>query len=981
MKFVLLERSFLLFLAAFFCSQTARSQPIASESKPVAVIGGGQYGKFDSNRFIHRILADGDIAWEDRGNSLDPSEFARYSLVLWFSGATEEWSERQIADFKTYLEDGGRFLHTEGGIYLGALGRNLKPFPWLGVKSWNYHSKERIEGRFLQPQHPYLEGIDTGGKYNWLSAWYTLTPNENTVSVIGTDANSLLAVTPVGRGEVIWFWNGLFRVREDRTAAPAMETIFRNILAAARPLPIAEQINTIAPAFSREPGALVAWKRDWQCGSQSDYVFQPPCPRPDEHLTGIAFYSAIDERDTQFFLCQSLKSQQVEVAMPPLRHAGTGKTYSEHLRLFISERPPKAPSLAREGQENLPDKLGRFMLTPLKDAFVVNDWRPRVIWLELSTVGLPAGDYETRLSLRGSDGHELQIPVKAKIYPVRMPEKRLVELRYWGGGMPSREPFLRELKRQGCSQIMISYPDLSQIRLLETGQSLQQALKSNPDAFAATDFPALDFSGAYDSGLLAGLESGLHYVLVRDVRTGFWVAQAGTGLKVDYQATAKDWPEDFRRVYTSYYRELYRYLTEKGFAEVDLLWMDEPNMESIEKTYIPRARLHAAAGMGSGATWTAGGFLTPEQLNTFSPYTTSWSMYTITMPNFLGFWKDQSAQFHPRARVGITRGGTGLALRNPYNTARNLGWTIAYYGAPVCFLATGPLWKEWLYYVDFDAEGQRPQGVEGERLLAYGSSNPADTETPLLSSSDWEGARDGIDDANLIRILEWYLKKLTPLAASNKALAETLQAVEADRATWFKGDSEESFHIEPKQYRVKDTAYDYDAVEPPSSSAMELLKKRVLDHLQSLAAFQRDTAPSLSWHDRHLVQRGEVKAALYLPAMPDDSIEKAAAEFQNKCHILAGRELPVLACATWKEDPSRIAVVIGTVSEKAVQDILTAKNWKTDGTYPGPGRYVIKSDSNDNLILITGPDSDGVARGIRSFSVFLDGRGQWLRPE
>lgn len=970
-----------LLLTVLFCALIAHDPPAASATKPVAVVGGGLYGKFDSDRFVHRIMADSEIAWEDRGNSLDPSEFSRYSLVLWFSGATEEWSQRQVADFNAYLENGGRFLHTEGGIYLGALGRNLKPFPWLGAKSWNYHSKERIEGRFLQPQHPYLSGVDTSGKYNWLSAWYSLSPDEKTVSLIGTDTNSLLTVTPVGRGEIIWFWNGLFRVREDRASAPAMERIFKNILAAAQPLAVAEQIRTSVAAFSARPEALVAWKRDWQNGSQEDYFFLPAYPRPDEHLAVVSFYSAMDERDTQFFLCQSLASQQVKVVLPPLRQAGTGKEYTGHLKLLISERPPKVPSLARKGQEGLPDKLGRFMLTPVEGAFAVNDWRPRVLWLELSTLGLPAGDYETRLSLSGSKGHELRIPIQTRVYPVRMPQKRLVELRYWGGGVPSREPFLRELKRQGCSQITISYPDLSQIRLTETGQSLQQALKTDPQLFAAAEFPALDFSGVYDSAILAGLDNGLHYVLIHDVRTGFWVAQAGTGLKVEWEASAQDWPEEFRRIYTAYYRKLYRYLTERGFSEADLLWMDEPDMESIEKTYIPRARLHAAAGVGSGATWTAGGFMTPEQLRTFSPYTTSWSMYTITLPNFLKFWKDSSVPFHPRARAGITRGGTGMELRSSYNAARNLGWTIVYYGEPVSFLCTGPLWKEWLYYVDFDADGQRPQGVEGERLLAYGSSDPADGQTPLLSSSDWEGARDGIDDANLVRILEWYLNELRPRAASNKALAETLRAVEADRDTWFKGGSQACFRIEPKQYRVKATAYDYDAVEPPSSSALELLKKRVLDHLQRLAAFAGNAAPSLLWHDKPLIQRGDVKATLHLPAMPDDSMKQAVTDFRNKCRMLAGKELPVLNCDAWNKDPSRTAIVVGTASEKTVQDILTAKGWKVDCRYPGPGGYVIKSDPKDNLILITGPDRIGVARGLRNFSVFLDGRGHWLQAE
>ena len=477
------------------CAYTGAADPPFA-GKPVAVIG-AEYGKYDIKRFQYLILAPSDIAWELKGEFLDPEEFLNYSLVILFSSCPGELSSQQMTAIRDYLEQGGRVLHTAGGIYTG-VGRKLKPYPWLRAETWSYHGNSkppRLSGSFLLRDHPYLAGVDTSRAYNWQRSWYSVKLTEGAHSIVGDGDRSCFCVVPVGRGELTWLWEGIFRLRENKPDAMALHEVFRNIIAAAKPLTLPTQIAQNVPELRTDPDALVCWRRDWDFGAQDDYVFARPYPEDGDRVEGLDFYSAMDERDTQFFLCQSLIPQKVAATLAPLRRAGTDREIPGKIRLMISATPPLVPSLVRKGKEHLPSKLGAFMLTPVESEFEMSGHRPRVLWLELSTHGLAPGRYASKVSLRGARGGTVDLPIRAKVYPVRMPRSRLAQLRYWGGAMPSREPFFSELERQGCCQVVVSYPRTDRIKIRGTELTLRDALKAKPTVFSADRFPALDFTG------------------------------------------------------------------------------------------------------------------------------------------------------------------------------------------------------------------------------------------------------------------------------------------------------------------------------------------------------------------------------------------------------------------------------------------------------------------------------------------------------
>lgn len=997
--------------AVLLLSLTVWPALFAHAELPIAVIAGHE--QYDIPRFTKRVLAPSGYVWEDCGTFLDPKDFGRYSIVVWFSGCKAPLSDAQTAALVTYLEAGGKLLHTGGGIYLTGLSRKFKPHPWTGTKHLNYHrDSERRSYPFLLTTHPYLSGIDVGKTYSWQTAYFSLTIETNaTRNIIGEGSESILCSTPVGKGEIIWCWEGPFRTRnwEKPADSAVFDQLLLNILKGAAPLKVTDQLRQEVVELSHDPATLVCWKRDWDYASQDDYVFNPAYPRPNEALHCIEFSSAMDERDTQFLLCQSLVPQRVRVEVTPLQRSGSDETVTGRLRLFISDRPPLVPSLVNKGMEELSTKLGRFMLTPVDDSITIEDWHPRVLWLELSTHGLTPGTYIASLKLTGQ-ATTREIPVQVKVYPVRMPRNRIARLLYWGGCVPNREPFLSEMERQSCPQISLTYPVLASIRLRATGQSLAEAIRKNPTVFAAAEFPALDFRGAYETNLSLALDHGLSSIRVQDVRTGTTVAQAGSGTDLDHDNPA-EWPEVARRLYTGYYRELYRYLQEKGFDEVAQIWSDEPGWNYIQNNYIPRARLHMAGEMGSGTHWTASGFMSPDQVNTFAPYTTDWSMYSIMLPNFLSFLREGSVCLLPRASVGMTRGGCGFDLRNPFNQSRTLAWEMVHYGEPVNFLRTGPFWKEWLYYVDYDrSKSNRPDGVEGERLLAYGSSDPQNPDIPMLSSSDWEASREGVDDVNLVRILEWYLNNLKGGGWFNTRQQRLTQAIRNDMATWFQTEeakidattgfdggrltgeqaimaagSEASdlvgFKIQRKKFDHGDNHYEYDMLVPPPTATLEALKRRVLDHLESLLPYAGKVRGSLNWHDWELAVDGRSRACLVLPEGASASVRKAAEQLLEHCHALSGCTPELLDASAWRKRSNRVNLVIGQASDAPVRDLLTAKGWTADAGYPGTGNYLIKRDQTDNLLLIVGVDEAGLLLGLRNFVVFLDGRGAWLQSK
>ena len=144
----------------------------------------------------------------------------------------------------------------------------------------------------------------------------------------------------------------------------------------------------------------------------------------------------------------------------------------------------------------------------------------------------------------------------------------------------------------------------------------------------------------------------------------------------------EQWPEDWRAAYVDYYAQVQQYLSEFGFLTAYPHWTDEPSYTAIQKNYLPRAKAYCAAGLGPGSNWTTPGWMTPEQVNSFAPWTRDFGMYQYGYPNLQRFLREGSVKLPANSQVGFTRGGTGLAVRRRTTTAASWGGRWSSRGRP-----------------------------------------------------------------------------------------------------------------------------------------------------------------------------------------------------------------------------------------------------------------------------------------------------------
>ena len=140
------RRSLVLCLSVFLLPACAWAA-----EKPIAVVASGNASAGDRKFFQYYVTARLGVVAQDRGEFLDPSEFAKYSLVVWLRGCGREFTPVQIAAMKRYLENGGHVLMTNGAIY-NALGRSFKDMPWVGARAWTPPLDQRKTSAFPSPR-------------------------------------------------------------------------------------------------------------------------------------------------------------------------------------------------------------------------------------------------------------------------------------------------------------------------------------------------------------------------------------------------------------------------------------------------------------------------------------------------------------------------------------------------------------------------------------------------------------------------------------------------------------------------------------------------------------------------------------------------------------------------------------------------------------------------------------------------------------
>jgi len=727
------------------------------------------------------------------------------------------------------------------------------------------------------------------------------------------------------------------------------------------------RIVTMADVAARIAGDLggdpVLWRRDPEFGSKEGPQFRPVGPTAGDVADALRADLARGERESVAVnLTGSALSGPVRVEVAGLPEG------APEVELRVMDRAPLIPwdkpdiepygspfwLMAPEDLE--PAGLPEFLLEP---------GRTRVLWLQMHAPREAEpwryGGAEPRAfsgELRVLRGEEVlaALPLTINVWPVTLPIDRPFKLKAWGFGSPDQR-FWDEFERQSAAAGYLSYPDLAQVMLPDLGTSLAEALAAQPSPFTDPDrFPRLDFS--YLDPIVGGqAAAGQSDICFQDVRTGTQVANAGAGLSLEWSDAATA-PEQWRALWIAYYRELMRYLHSRGFRRVEPIWTDEPTIETIEQRYVPIAEMYLAAGMAPGSHWTTPGFMSPEQVNRFAHAVSDWSMYTIMMPRFSSYLREGTVTLRDDAIIGHTRGGYGFAHRFPYHEMRRRGWESWYYGGN--FLRTGPVFKGWLYYVNYELY-IRDEGVAGERLLAYSSADPTDLSAPLLTCPDWEGARDACDDISLVRLLE---ARLAFARERGDLPTEQLDAMTAELQDFLGADSPYALHLDPRHYEHADMSYDYEAVVDASTQDLERAKRRVLELLAKLRT-PRGTDRTVTWHEVMLNEGDFGLGPVRCGEGAQAAAERLVETLKREADLLFDIPEPGL------DDRDAAGIRLALADDPALPGLLGSRAWFPEVEPPKPGGYVLLTSADTNAIALIGGDETGLALGVEAFMTFV----------
>ncbi|MCD6360478.1 MAG: hypothetical protein J7M38_06375 [Armatimonadetes bacterium] len=932
---------------------------------PVALVGGG-YGRYVRNSTIKKVLLPLEVAYEDFGESMDWSRAGEFSLIIIAHGndALRAGGDPN-GPLEAYVRAGGHVLliAEAPASLLGA--RDLSACPWIGARTL-VHDRGAPRAAVAAPDHPWLQGVRADRDYYWLHGSQLLSRVTTASVLAGTPDAAYLTVNDYGEGWAAFIARGPFpwkaeNVGPDREAQIA---VFRRIVLAAGPLTVRGQI---AQAMTGSDRDLIVWQRDWQFGSKEGPQFRPPYPRRDEIVESVAMDVARGEReDYQINLLPLEDPGEVTVEVSPLSGEGAGPTPVVEIKVMARAplipwnkpgiEPAESPFWLMDPESLPPEGRPAFRPPALANT---------VIWLQVRSPETCApGVYRGQLSVTGV----APIPLQITVWPVLMPQDRLFQLKYWGGGTPEARQW-DQLQEQGCCNASLSYPDLKRVMVPELGMSLSEALKSQPRIFARDPFPRLDFS-YLDDYMGEQAARGLTVVRFQDVKTGTMIANAATGLDIPWQEAGSDRVTDaWRRAWVGYYAELTAWLRSKGFRRVEPIWTDEPSVETIQTRYVPVAEMYLRAGMFPGSHWTTPGFMTSEDVNRFAHAVGDWSMYSIMMPNFFGFLREGEVKLIDGARVGQTRGGAGYLHRSPPDQTRRLCWDAWHNGAT--YLRTGPLWKSWLYYVNYE-KYIRDEGIAGERLIAYSTSDPDDLTAPMLPSPDWIAAREGADDVNLVMVLQWYLERLR----GRPGVPEDLLGDIKREIDGFVGDASPwNLHLEAQHYEVKrlGLAYDYTATVDATSSDMRRARRRVLELLERMRPYAQLVPASLEWNEVALTRDGRPVGGVHCPA----ALRAYAQELSDWLALRTGLRFP----PGLGLDADQPGIFIALSGDEGLAELATTYDWDLTRWMPGQGSYSIFANPDAHVVAVVGADEEGLEQGLAAFRAFCSPRGHWLRAD
>ena len=953
-------------LALCLTAATVRAQ---EARKPVALVG-ASYGRYEVRSVIKNVLSaskDNQVIYESKGDQMPAGDLSKYSLVIIAHSMAKPLTAEENAAFAKYVEGGGHVLLISSAPRLMASKIRFPAMTWPGLKRVAWHRKGR-PCAVLKPDHPMLKGVfDAKAKPSWLTGsvlGFMGAPGYE--NVIGTKAGDVLfGIRPLGKGWTAYLGHELFRLRSAKSAhradSPSYIKLIANIVAASGALTQAEQHDRAVKQTGQAGGKVLVWDREWQFGESYGPRFSPPLPAEKERVTSLAADMAIDEYEA------------LQLNITPMEDLGNvtwrideGGLPEGSVQFFVQDRPEpipwkKDPAIAKEFP---------FWLLPPKyvapkgsDAFTAPKQVTRILWIKIGSFGAKPGTYSAKLSLSFAKGHRVEVPIQVKIYPVRLPRKRLITLAPGGtvyadaNNAGPGEPFARNLESNGFEWGVINIFRPYTFGIVGTKDKLTVArLAKNKARFENGDPPRIDFRAL----------DGFVEQQIRHNLTKFRTGQVSRYLPAMLKKAGYD-EALAHRAEQWYLREAARYLKEKGARDIVARLGDELSEKELLERWLPWAKRMTEAGWGCGSTFTGLYNHKPELNRELFPYVKVWTLNRGIAVDFTAKLKTGELKKRPDAIVGTYGAGSGMGIefRKPLSASRFLGWESWMLGIEECY--PNPYFKGWLYYVDYRT---RDAGVGGERFVSY--IDRGNLDVPLANSPFLEGIREGLEDGNLCAILSWTLDRMEKAGGASAARARTVRAkldtvlgsAEGSTVRWRE-------QVHGAGYKIRRIL--------AGQTEYRRGKREVLELLASIRGdAQRVVAPSVYWNDVPLVTAGKPVAVVYAGGPAGMAIAREVAD-------LCGTPLPMIRNTRALSDDVSTSVIVGNGKQNALAASVLKHHGArdADAQYPGPGGYLIKElkrpDGKPGTVLIVaGADEAGTEKGVAMFNRFLRAEGAWL---
>lgn len=787
---------------------------------------------------------------------------------------------------------------------------------------------------------------------------------------------SLLWVRQVGKGQLIAVGGEVPAARSTpyvqnhisyELDAQAI-TVWKNLVEQLRPTRRGDVITRWAADQRRDMALWWRYERERPTGGA---MMTPPVPQPGDELDALRLDMGRGERMWWYFMLTTLKPQKaVRFEIADLRSEAGHTINGQAIQPFLLAAPQRLHA-AMTDLRPLPDHhKAPYYLVPFEHAPPFD--RPTVdlhgpethtFWLEVfCDAATPAGEYHGELRIVGEGDETLAtLPLQITVWPLRQPAAHTLHFEFehscdvlpggsilaaMAGDATRYDPSLaaRCMKQIGELGIDVGqvYGYIHQIygarfvKLLESGQPVDDAVTADPALLRRDPLPALDFSFYDDFYFNSAIDAGLttfatNYVISPDMTLTY-------AKRIDPEAQPMS-PEH-QRIVRWYLSEFARYVRQRGYVDVYCKTMDEFGPEHVE-SFLPAAKLLGEAGFGVYTT-TPNVMFDAASAQAMAPFMKLWqgqmlaSSWRQTANDRLGVTLRPDSAFWPYNASSVP----GLTM----DSGRFQGWLAAY--------ARHPGFHMHHYFRHYWTDTQ-PALAGPDRL--YNSGAAISYAHSVFRGRYLASLLNMIDRAKQL--------KADPAVIADVERELSLVIGEGEGAILRLKETEST--LAQKQGQTGVMILSPHGVMSADPRDHERAKVRVIELTLKLRPLLAELKPTIRYGQHVLVDNGTVTYELlgdgegWAPLR--DQVSRVIGD-----GAIAAAPTTRLAC--------------GMPTDPAIKAQLPRIGNRVNERFPAPGHYAIFTpprEAGQPDVIVVGGDEDGTHKGVAALTRFLIVEDQW----